>query len=111
MFEWGLFKNKHTDILFDWGACIEFLNTASQWKEAPPQTSLRVRFELIQSKQISKNSKNYRRSLHLSNPTQSSAQTRGTWINTESLMIKTCRSRSEERRVGKECRSRWSPYH
>src|SRR5258707_1497382 len=22
-----------------------------------------------------------------------------------------CRSRSEERRVGKECRSRWSPYH
>ena len=23
----------------------------------------------------------------------------------------TVRSRSEERRVGKECRSRWSPYH
>ena len=23
----------------------------------------------------------------------------------------TKRSRSEERRVGKECRSRWSPYH
>src|SRR2546422_11312080 len=23
----------------------------------------------------------------------------------------TCPSRSEERRVGKECRSRWSPYH
>src|SRR5437588_4853846 len=22
-----------------------------------------------------------------------------------------CRRRSEERRVGKECRSRWSPYH
>ena len=22
-----------------------------------------------------------------------------------------CYSRSEERRVGKECRSRWSPYH
>ena len=22
-----------------------------------------------------------------------------------------CDSRSEERRVGKECRSRWSPYH
>ena len=22
-----------------------------------------------------------------------------------------CISRSEERRVGKECRSRWSPYH
>ena len=24
---------------------------------------------------------------------------------------KSGRSRSEERRVGKECRSRWSPYH
>ena len=26
-------------------------------------------------------------------------------------MGKEMRSRSEERRVGKECRSRWSPYH
>ena len=25
--------------------------------------------------------------------------------------ISLCASRSEERRVGKECRSRWSPYH
>src|SRR5712691_8057849 len=24
---------------------------------------------------------------------------------------RSCQSRSEERRVGKECRSRWSPYH
>src|SRR2546427_9101177 len=24
---------------------------------------------------------------------------------------RTCNHRSEERRVGKECRSRWSPYH
>jgi len=30
--------------------------------------------------------------------------------NPESLPIRT-RLRSEERRVGKECRSRWSPYH
>src|SRR5260221_13843962 len=27
------------------------------------------------------------------------------------LDIRPDRSRSEERRVGKECRSRWSPYH
>ena len=26
-------------------------------------------------------------------------------------MIKVAATRSEERRVGKECRSRWSPYH
>ena len=25
--------------------------------------------------------------------------------------LKTLETRSEERRVGKECRSRWSPYH
>ena len=25
--------------------------------------------------------------------------------------VKYTRARSEERRVGKECRSRWSPYH
>ena len=26
-------------------------------------------------------------------------------------LFKSCYERSEERRVGKECRSRWSPYH
>ena len=26
-------------------------------------------------------------------------------------LLSTKRERSEERRVGKECRSRWSPYH
>ena len=26
-------------------------------------------------------------------------------------ILKTSENRSEERRVGKECRSRWSPYH
>ena len=34
--------------------------------------------------------------------------------NVEALGLKKVgqtRSRSEERRVGKECRSRWSPYH
>ena len=27
------------------------------------------------------------------------------------LDFETAKERSEERRVGKECRSRWSPYH
>ena len=27
------------------------------------------------------------------------------------VVLSGSRSRSEERRVGKECRSRWSPYH
>ena len=29
----------------------------------------------------------------------------------ELLMVSRKEDRSEERRVGKECRSRWSPYH
>ena len=29
----------------------------------------------------------------------------------ETLICPDCGTRSEERRVGKECRSRWSPYH
>ena len=33
------------------------------------------------------------------------------WNRIESPEINLCTYRSEERRVGKECRSRWSPYH
>ena len=29
----------------------------------------------------------------------------------EEIEVQACASGSEERRVGKECRSRWSPYH
>ena len=29
----------------------------------------------------------------------------------DELHFMLCQNRSEERRVGKECRSRWSPYH
>ena len=39
----------------------------------------------------------------------------GSYPSTESIAAKICEefvtTRSEERRVGKECRSRWSPYH
>ena len=31
-------------------------------------------------------------------------------VHVDGHAVKSC-SRSEERRVGKECRSRWSPYH
>ena len=38
---------------------------------------------------------------------------RSNWLKNESSLkrIKNEYRRSEERRVGKECRSRWSPYH
>ena len=32
-------------------------------------------------------------------------------INPNIATVQTSEKRSEERRVGKECRSRWSPYH
>ena len=32
-------------------------------------------------------------------------------LDREKYDVYPVRSRSEERRVGKECRSRWSPYH
>ena len=32
-------------------------------------------------------------------------------IVTDKVLIRSKSTRSEERRVGKECRSRWSPYH
>src|SRR5688572_32738613 len=33
------------------------------------------------------------------------------WASTKASTLHRSSSRSEERRVGKECRSRWSPYH
>ena len=32
-------------------------------------------------------------------------------VTSKQVYATICRFRSEERRVGKECRSRWSPYH
>ena len=33
------------------------------------------------------------------------------WDGEKSFLLSHYQTRSEERRVGKECRSRWSPYH
>ena len=41
----------------------------------------------------------------------SSPQKRGVCTAVKTATPKKPNSRSEERRVGKECRSRWSPYH
>ena len=43
--------------------------------------------------------------------TQGSAQETDRTSGTVKLRVWAEESRSEERRVGKECRSRWSPYH
>ena len=36
---------------------------------------------------------------------------KGVWVSVKSIPGRAFYFRSEERRVGKECRSRWSPYH
>src|SRR2546430_3860266 len=33
------------------------------------------------------------------------------WSGASASLVRLAEARSEERRVGKECRSRWSPYH
>src|SRR4029434_1171385 len=43
-------------------------------------------------------------------PSQLGAQSKA-YLIAEYVGIYTFQSRSEERRVGEECRSRWSPYH
>ena len=43
----------------------------------------------------------------ISHPTTPSLKQKGLFVGIASFTY----SRSEERRVGKECRSRWSPYH
>ena len=51
----------------------------------------------------------------LSNPNQFSERLfsgrKEQFERANSLAVKETKHRSEERRVGKECRSRWSPYH
>src|SRR2546430_5392365 len=42
---------------------------------------------------------------------RSPAQTLDEWRRAADRTLELVRARSEERRVGKECRSRWSPYH
>src|ERR671933_1392151 len=44
-------------------------------------------------------------------PTDEEVAGRLEWTVGEVLAVKSAMPRSEERRVGKECRSRWSPYH
>ena len=47
---------------------------------------------------------------HQPNPTPPEAALKFPWVE-QGLRSETFVARSEERRVGKECRSRWSPYH
>ena len=42
---------------------------------------------------------------------QSASQDAGIYSKEASVHLSNLAYRSEERRVGKECRSRWSPYH
>ena len=43
--------------------------------------------------------------------TEEEKQARKKWFSQDNYIPCSAPPRSEERRVGKECRSRWSPYH
>src|SRR3989454_11496955 len=43
--------------------------------------------------------------------TESEREFQQSFVQMSSAIITSLQVRSEERRVGKECRSRWSPYH
>ena len=49
--------------------------------------------------------------LYVANPQERQQNLKMAEIDPSVLLKGEVRSRSEERRVGKECRSRWSPYH
>src|SRR2546426_2647106 len=50
-------------------------------------------------------------SIPLKSPLPPAGQEAGSPLEREVAAIIASAARSEERRVGKECRSRWSPYH
>src|SRR5256884_8033789 len=107
-------RRRHTRCSRDWSSdvCSSDLNKASQFallNHLGREVHLcNVRLEELLRVEI------YRRGLHsdafarenLRPVTPNPVRPRA-----ESLRSEGERTRSEERRVGKECRSRWSPYH
>ena len=53
----------------------------------------------------------FKGSLYVVNPKMDEVQGIKSYRDVKDLPEVDCAIRSEERRVGKECRSRWSPYH
>ena len=65
---------------------------------------------LVSTNNIASTSDNY---VNISIPALSNLENARRYIRIfqGNILKATCTDRSEERRVGKECRSRWSPYH
>src|SRR5256885_6713036 len=89
-------RRRHTRLQGDWSSdvCSSDLPRNNEWRERPDAKEVlgRVGIEVGGHPNIFPN----------------------LWITNNQLSLRLPKgpfARSEERRVGKECRSRWSPYH
>src|SRR2546430_13736415 len=89
-------RRRHTRFDCDWSSDVCSSDLAINRVMGEPETDRQCTIRVV------KNKNGFRMSVHY--PTRVDQQTAG-------CADRRCRERSEERRVGKECRSRWSPYH
>ena len=76
-------------------------------KPSPPKTSAEEAREVGEALRILRD----RLDITQEQAAEAMGVSRTAWQNYEAGRAIVLRTRSEERRVGKECRSRWSPYH
>ena len=85
----------------------KLLQTKTHFKFSPP------RFEIYSQEVVARRQEELRKAQNLYLLSTLAMKTLFSTLGTFSLYIfsRVQHRRSEERRVGKECRSRWSPYH
>ena len=91
-----------------YGVCLKMLKNEEESRDIVSEV-----FKILFIKLPSANVKSFKSYLYAVSRNESIARLRQRKTETARLSDynKSDSSRSEERRVGKECRSRWSPYH
>src|SRR2546427_12183543 len=90
LFPYTTLFRSHALLLQRWGP-----------QETPSKTTI---YNVLKAEGLVCSRRVRRRSVPTAQPLRTSKQPNGVWSADY-------KGRSEERRVGKECRSRWSPYH
>src|SRR2546427_3174642 len=91
-------RRRHTRFDCDWSSdvCSSDLEGQTAGSQSVENSGTALRFACAEARDILVNA---------------AAAKLGVAANALTVSDGTCAARSEERRVGKECRSRWSPYH